>query len=863
MTLESLGPYRILDKVGEGAMGEVYRGLDPKLGRPVAIKVIGAALRTDSRAVERLAREGRNASSLNHPAIVTVYDVGEQDGRPYIVMEFIEGRSLWMRQAEGPIRPKEALEIASQVAEGLAAAHAAEIVHRDLKPQNIMITPDGRAKIVDFGVSKAAPTSHGGTDPTVDTRTLTAYDAIVGTVGYMSPEQVTSRHVDGRSDQFALGSILYEMLTRKRAFDRGTAVQTMAAIIEDEPEPLANLCPDLPQSIVTIVERCLAKNPENRYASTRDLARDLRDALTEVLTSPRPITGEHDRIRPSRSWTTVAAGFAAMVTLIGAVPGQQPARRAPAAAAAEAPRQIVVLPISNISQDPGDQILCDGLVETLTSSLTQLERFHASLRVVAASEVRREKATSAKEARQTLGAALAITGALQRDPAGARLTLNLVDASTLVQLSSQTIAIPSGQSAPAQDAIVDAATRLLALPVTGGDRTALRAGGSAAPGAYGDFVRGRGYLQRFDKVENIDLSIASFERAITADPNYALAHAALGEAYWRKYQLSHDAALIDRAEESCRAALKIDGELAPIHVTLAMIKGGRGRNEEAVASAQRALQIDPVNSDAFRELGRAYESMNHPDEAEATYLKAAAARPDDWLAQNALGSFYLAHNKLSEAETAYKRVIALTSDNTRAYNNLGATYFAQKRTEDAAAAWEQSMQIRPTYAASSNLGTYYYDQLRYGDSARNFQKAVDLSPNDYRLWKNLAAALYWAPGKRPQSLTAYQRAAELAEEARRVNPRAPDVLSHLADAYSLLGKTKAARDVVAELDRLHPEDKAVMFTMASVYETIGDRAKALQWLSKAVAAGYSKERVERSPFLAELRKDTRYDALVH
>jgi serine/threonine-protein kinase len=608
---------------------------------------------------------------------------------------------------------------AGQGAEGLAAAHDADIVHRDLKPQNVMLTPDGRAKIVDFGVSKTAPTSHGAEDAAQDTHTLTAFDAIVGTVGYMSPEQVSSRPVDGRSDQFALGAIMYEMLTRKRAFNRGTAVQTMASIIEDEPAPLVWMCPDLPLSVMTIVERCLAKNPELRYASTRDLARDLKDALTEVLTNTRSLTGVRARLPARRSWMTVAAGIVSMVALIGAIPLQQ-ASRAFNGAAAAAP---------------------------------------------------------------------------------------------------------------------------------------------AVPGARDAYLQGRGYLDRFDKIENIDRTIASFESAIAADGHYALARAALGEAYWRKYELARDPAWIDKAEESCREALTVDERLAPIHATLALIKRGRGRYEEAIASAERALELDSGSSAAFRELGRAYEATNRLIVAELKYKQAISAQPDDWLSFSTLGSFYLAQGRLPEAEAAFRRALELTPDNTRALNNLGATYFQMRRHEDAAATWEKSISVRPTPVASSNLGTYYYDHARYADSARNFQHAVDLSPADYRMWRNLAAALHWAPGQRARGRAAYQRAAALAEEARLVNPRQPDVLSHLADAYSMLGKSKEAREVASELEALPPSDNAVMFTMAGVYETIGDRERALSWLDKAIKSGYSRERIERSPFLSDLRKDVRYTQL--
>ena len=258
-------------------MGEVYQARDTRLGRLVAIKFVSDELAADRTASERLAREAKLTSLLNHPNIVTVHDVGELDSRPFIVMEFVAGQSLhgaleWERMKLGRV-----IEIASQVADGLAVAHAAGIVHRDLKPRNIMLTEDGRAKIVDFGVGKTNRPAPGAEDPTIHAGGLTDTSVVVGTAGYMSPEQVTSRPIDFRADQFALGAMLYEMITGRRAFKRETPIQTMASIVDTEPEPLAELAPDTPFELVTIVDRCLAKNPANRYASTHDLARDLRE----------------------------------------------------------------------------------------------------------------------------------------------------------------------------------------------------------------------------------------------------------------------------------------------------------------------------------------------------------------------------------------------------------------------------------------------------------------------------------------------------------------------------------------------------------------------------------------------------------
>jgi serine/threonine protein kinase/Tol biopolymer transport system component len=318
-----LGPYEVLAPLGAGGMGEVYRARDTRLGREVAIKVLPEALASDPERLKRFEREARSASALNHPNIVTIYDIGSADSVSYIAMELVNGESLRMVLSEGALPVRRLLQIGVQAAEGLAKAHAAGIVHRDLKPENVMVTEDGLVKILDFGLAKLtqpdssgsgrtqAPTVSGGTEAGV----------ILGTVGYMSPEQATGGSIDYRSDQFSFGSILYEMATGRRAFQRGSAPQTLTAIIQDEPEPIAALNAKIPPPVRWIIERCLAKETKKRFASTEDLAGDLatiRDHLSEA-TSAVSVLAEPPPLARRRRWilAAVAAAILAAVSVVG------------------------------------------------------------------------------------------------------------------------------------------------------------------------------------------------------------------------------------------------------------------------------------------------------------------------------------------------------------------------------------------------------------------------------------------------------------------------------------------------------------------------------------------------------------------
>ncbi len=306
-----LGPYEILAPIGAGGMGEVYRARDAKLGREIAVKVLPQATASDPDRRQRFEQEARSASALNHPNILTIYDIGEADGSLYIAMELIEGRTLRELVASSePLPTKRLLDLAVQIAEGLAKAHGAGIVHRDLKPENLMVSKDGYVKILDFGLAKLTemPSSAASVLPTA-IAAPTEPGTVMGTAGYMSPEQASGQPVDYRSDQFTLGAILYEMATGKRAFQRKTGAETLVAIIREEPEPLAQAAPRAPAPVRWIVERCMAKDPDDRYTSTRDLARDLksvRDHLSETTVSGGLAAAEPARTR-RRGWLLPAA----------------------------------------------------------------------------------------------------------------------------------------------------------------------------------------------------------------------------------------------------------------------------------------------------------------------------------------------------------------------------------------------------------------------------------------------------------------------------------------------------------------------------------------------------------------------------
>jgi eukaryotic-like serine/threonine-protein kinase len=314
LTGSRLGPYEIRGRLGAGGMGEVYRAHDSRLGRDVALKILPEAFASDPDWVRRFEKEARAASALNHPNIVTVYEVGAADSLSYIAMELVEGKTLRETLAAGPLSSRKLLDLSCQISTGLAQAHEAGIVHRDLKPENIMVSKDGFAKILDFGLAKRTPLEGGAPVSGTTMTAMTDPGFVVGTVGYMSPEQATGASIDYRSDQFSLGSILYEMATGRRAFVRGSTPETLTAIIREEPEPIAALNPKLPAPVRWIIERCLAKEARRRFASTEDLASDLatiRDHLSEATSAVEAVPTAVASMRQRRWWipAVIAAGI--------------------------------------------------------------------------------------------------------------------------------------------------------------------------------------------------------------------------------------------------------------------------------------------------------------------------------------------------------------------------------------------------------------------------------------------------------------------------------------------------------------------------------------------------------------------------
>jgi tetratricopeptide (TPR) repeat protein len=520
-----------------------------------------------------------------------------------------------------------------------------------------------------------------------------------------------------------------------------------------------------------------------------------------------------------------------------------------------------VLPFTNVGHDPANEVFCDGLAETLTSKLTQLEQFQGSLWVVPTSELRTRKVTSADQARREFGVTLAVSGSSQRDGDKVHLTLNLVDARTLRQLSSAVVDDNLANLLMLESWLVTKSAQMLRVELKPPMLDVLAAGQTRVPAAYDAYVQGRGALQNYNQLASLDAAIGSFNLALQEDHDYALAYAGLGEAYWRKYQFTRDSQWVGPARTNCERAVELNNQLSPVYVTLGIIHEGTGEYADAVTEFRRALDLDPLSVSAYNGLAQAYDHMGNGGMAEINYKRSIDLQPDYFAGYYLLGRFYYSHGRYTDALTPFDRVFELTPDSYRAANNLGVLYVKLERWPDAKVMFERSVKLEPNYGACSNLGTIYFHEARYSDAANMYEKALESDSREYKVVGNLASAYHWIPNEEKAQVN-YRRAVQMAEGKRQINPHDGDVLSDLAVYYGMTGERARALQLIEQALEQSPDDVDVLFRAGEVYEHLGEREKALKSIGMALDHGCSRETVEVAPELRRLRADSRFAALI-
>jgi eukaryotic-like serine/threonine-protein kinase len=688
-----VGPYRIAAVLARGGNGDVYRATDVRLQRPVALKVLSPDTRGDGdpQRVERFVREARLTASLDHPNIVRLYDVGFFDGRPYFVAELLDGDTLRARIGRGALAIEEVLQIGTDVVRGLVAAHEAGSVHRDLKPENIFLTRQRAAKILDFGIAKLAI----GDETRDGQSTLTGI--VLGTAGYLAPEQIRGGEIDGRADLFALGAILFEMLTGRRPFAREHTVDTLHAILHEPPSDLLEQRPDVPSGLAAIVQRLLEKAPDARFQSAADLGAALEEIASQPdagtpLRSPR-ITIERGQragaARTSRRAVGATVTIAALASVL-AVAGAWFYRRGPAPAPA-ATATIAILPFRSLPDSADSQLLELGLADVLISRLNQL----SDIRVLPLSATERLRSADPREAGRTLGADRVLTGTLQRDRNRVRASVQLLSIAEDRAIWASTFDADATSAFSIQDAVVARVLQEIAPQLSSSDRARLVEAGTHNGEAYESYLRGRAHAAQ---ITGADLARAAeaFRQAVTLDPGFADAWAALGAAYRR---------------------LPLVGEIEP-----------KGAFTEAERAATRALQLAPDHPEALSVVGTVafWYEWNYP-RAEELYRRAIARQQS-----SAELRVFLAHllsnlGRHDEALVEIGRARSLDPNMPIARSLEGQFLVMARRYDEALARLDATVEAAPRFLQGHVMRAYPLLALgRYDEAVRSCDIAIEL-----------------------------------------------------------------------------------------------------------------------------------------
>jgi tetratricopeptide (TPR) repeat protein len=851
-----LGHYRIIEQIGAGGMGLVFRARDEQLDRDVALKILPPLTLLSEPGRRQFRREALSAARISHPNVATAFDFGQQDEMDYLVTEYVPGVTLDAKLAEGPLSEAESLALGIQLANGLHAAHCEGVIHRDLKPSNLGITPNGQLKILDFGLALLLDRDR---EKGVAS-TLTAAFQYAGTPAYMSPEQLQGATVDARTDLWAAGAVLYEMSTGRPPFGDASGTQLITAILHQQPVAPRSLNGNISKGLEGAILKALSKRPEERYQSANEMASD----LAELAGGGRGKSGDYVGLRRfglraalQRKILWIPALLvllaASSVWMIRLFRARQPAVH---------DRVIAVLPFESVDNDSASTALGLGLTETVTAKLVQASA-SGHMQLVSARELIAGGVKNAEQARREFGTDLVLEGSLQQSGTLIRITCSVVDARTHRQIAARTLTGQTDEIFALQDRFVNELLDMLSVVVRPEQRHLLDARQDTQASAYDFYLRGRGYLQEYEKPENIDSAIAQFERALQVDAKYAPAYAGLGAAYTTGFeQRNRGKEWLDRAGRNCQQALTIAPDLAEGHTCLGRVYLGRGQYEDAVKEFQHSLDLNKENDETLRELAGAYQKLGNVTAAEQAYRAAIALRPNYWAGYSGLGVYFYTQARYGDAAEMFRKVTELAPENYRSYSNLGAMELYLGRYPEAIAAFKTSIGLRPDFESYGNLGTSYFLLHDFANAADTFAQAVKLDEKDWQNQGNLGDALYQIPSRRPEALQAYKKAIELANSRLEVNSRDALALSCVADYNAILGNKAAA---LADLQRAlaaAPKDADVRFRAAILYNHFGDTESTVKFLKEGLDLGYPRNVVRDTPDFDHLKDDARVRALL-
>jgi TolB-like protein/Tfp pilus assembly protein PilF len=711
-----LGPYKIEAPIGAGGMGEVYRATDTRLNRDVAVKILSSRLTAEPGAKQRFEREAHTASALNDPHICTIYDVGEHDGRQFLVMELLEGQTLKQYMDGQGLAVEQVLKLGMQIAAALQTAHGKGIIHRDVKPANIFVTEGGEIKVLDFGLAKLLPPTD---QDATHSLTLTEPQAVLGTLPYMAPEQLRGEKTDARTDIWGVGAVLYEMATSQRPFREELSTRLTDAILHQPLTPPRALNGAIPTELERIILKCLDKDPENRFQSATELVVDLRRLSTPNSQSAGTLSAAKARgwRRTVRPLAYAAAGVLVLAAVLVAMNPGGWRERLLTRAASPRIQSLAVLPLANLSHDPEQDYFADGMTEALIANLAQV----SVLRVISRTSVMHYKGTdkTLPQIARDLNVDAVIEGTVQRSGDRVQVTAQLIEGQTDVHLWAKTYDRKFQDVLVIQSELAQAIVGEIKAHLTPQEREHLAHARPINPDAYNAYLLGAYHANKRNP-EALDKGIEYFQQAIRIDPSYARAYAGLAEAYierdiWGGLGIGKSA---DQVRAATFKALELDGELAEAHALLAHIHfqydwdwqgteaeykravelnpnlagvyvgyayylQAMGRQQEALAAAHRAVELDPLSASNITDEGRILYRARQYEGAIARYQRALELDPGYVPALSRMAEAYEEWGKYDQALAALQRFQQAAADRRDIRRPLGRLYARMGRQREA------------------------------------------------------------------------------------------------------------------------------------------------------------------------------------
>ena len=771
--------YQILEKIGEGGMGIIYKAQDLKLNRTVALKFLPRAVTTDSEEKQRFMQEAQAASALNHPSIITIYEIDEIDGEAFISMEYVEGGNLRKLLAEQTVSLDRFLEIALPVCEGLSRAHQRGIIHRDIKSENILLTGDGRPKLTDFGLAKLKGSG-----------TITLAGKVLGTAAYMSPEQVQGEELDARSDIFSLGIVFYELLTGELPFKGMHPMAIMYSIVNEEPLTPSQIRKDLPRSIESIISRALQKNRDERYQNLELMLSDFKKAQSGTVTAAEPVLE-----RP---------------TLKG----------------------VAVLPFEDLSPTKENEYLANGITDEIITDLSRIE----SLKVTPRSSVLGYQ-TGARDVRE-IGKELQVDhllqGSIKKFGEKIRITAQLTSVKDGFHLWAEKFDGELKDIFEIQDTVSRKIVEALKLKLTPTQIREMVKKPTANIQAYDFYLKGRDYYSQADK-SNVDFALRMFEKALEIDPDFALAYAGLGDAYVTKYMAYFDksSAWLDEAERSCKRALNLDANLPEAHRALGRVYQFRKKYQEAETEFQKSVRLQPDYAEGHRSLAWLYLEQGKLDQAISTAEKAIAVRPLDKETYLLLGLAYQDQKQISKALGMFDKALDIAPDYFRAYYQKGQIFQRRGDYHTAIENYRKAIEFGSEPNLYMDSGWAYLVEEQIDPALEAFKKSIELGLFDYRAYYFLGLA-YQKKGEMWMAAASYDSAVLLCRKQIREDPQDPLLYTTLSLALTGLKKYPEAGEAALKAYNLDPENGLILYDLARVYALQNQTGRALEILKKAL-----------------------------